>query len=149
VELFYGAYTLDPAYAYLPPSTLLFLLSILSFLVRKETRKFTQKHHSFPAVGFTSFLGGAIFLLCHLLNVKQGQTLIILGILTLLLIVAWIAARVLRPAPVKKLRVIKPKGRYEKEAINQQKGKPAPLSDIAALDELDIFIGEEGKTDEQ
>lgn len=125
-EYQFGTYILDVNYVYLPTSLVLLLLCILSFLVGRESRKFSHKNHSFPAVGFTSLIGGFLFLSFHVYEVKPGYTLPILGSLCVVLVGIWIAARLIYPPPKKVPKIIKAKSRLLTDA------------DIPAISELEL-----------
>lgn len=163
MEISYGIYTVESAYAYLPPGTVLFLLSILSFLVRSGTKKSIQKNYTFPIVGITSLLGGMIFLTCHLMQVPPGFTPAILAGLSGLLIIFWVSRTLLNPNPNPdiKRKTIQPKDRHNykehlaparpktktkknssKSKVNR-KTKPRAKISTGPLDELEPFIGDE------
>lgn len=139
----HGSLLLDPDFAYLPPSIICFLLFILCFLVRRQTTKYSQKHHSFPALGFTAFVGGAVFLVFHIAAVRQGATAIVLAGLATLLVFLWIGARIIYPQPVKKPRKIKAHDRYDGQAKSKVPEPTIPL------DEIDLFsFGEDDQVRE-
>ena len=120
-----GIYSLEPEYAYLPPAVILLLLFILSFRLRLQTKSFSQRYHSFPALGLTSFVGGFLFLLFYIYDARPGFTVPLLGALSVVLIGVWLCARLLYPPPKQEPRRIKAKSRFSDK-------------DMVPLDELDL-----------
>lgn len=93
-------YVLRPHQVYLPVGLVLLQLFIFSFLLRKVRNKFSHKYHLFPAVSFTAFVGGILFLLFDIYQVKAGFMWPVIISLSFVLVMIWMAAKILLPLPV-------------------------------------------------
>lgn len=126
-----GIYSLEPQYAYLPPAAVLLLLFILSFRLKAQTKSYSQRYHSFPALGLTSFVGGFLFLAFYIYEVRAGFTTPVLAALSVVLMGIWISARLLYPLPKQKAKVIKPRSRLSDQDI-------VPLDELELVDVADV-----------